>query len=181
MSLKKKYKTMFLGNVKIGYRLLALVVFMLMLLLGIGALGIIGMQKTVAGTDTVYKKNVLPLKDLQTISDMYALNIVKSVQRIRDNPFKGDKLMWQDGLKSVDEALRVTDEKWKAYLALPHTEKEKTLIAQTQPLFDIASKNKPEIGLEAPLSKLRDSLQKEDQQELNNFFIDELNPTDRAD
>ena len=72
---QKKYKTIFLGNVKIAYHLLALVVFMLMLLIAKGTLGIIGMQKTVAGTDIVYKKNVLPLKDLQAISDMYAINI----------------------------------------------------------------------------------------------------------
>ena len=103
MSFKKKYKAMFLGNVKIGYRLLALVVFMLMLLVAIGTLGIIGMKKTVAGTDMVYKKNVVPLKDLQTISDTYAINIVKSVQRIRDDPFK-EKLLWQGGLKSVDSS-----------------------------------------------------------------------------
>src|SRR5208337_1200057 len=147
MSSKKKYKTVFLGNVKIGYRLLALVVFMLMLLIAIGTLGIIGMQKTVAGTDIVYKKNVLPLKDLQAISDMYAINIIKSVQRIRDNPISEEKLLWQEGRKSVDQALLVTAEKWKAYAALEHTEREKKLIAQTQPLFDIASN---------PLSKLKD-------------------------
>ena len=168
MSFKKKYKTMFLGNVRIGYRLLALVVFMLMLLIAIGTLGIIGMQKTVAGTDIVYKKNVLPLKDLQAISDMFAINIVKSVQRIRDNPFTGEKLLWQEGRKSVDEALLVTAEKWKAYTELEHTEREKKLIAQTQPLFDIAS---------SPLNKLKDILQQENKQNLSDFFIDELNPT----
>ncbi len=168
MSFNKKYKTMFLGNVKIGYRLLALVVFMLMLLIAIGTLGIIGMEKTVAGTDIVYKKNVLPLKDLQTISDMYEINIVKSVQRIRDNPFKEEKLLWVEGRKSVDEALLVTAEKWRAYTELEHSEREKKLIAQTQPLFDIASN---------PLGRLKDILQQEDEQKLSNFFIDELNPT----
>lgn len=168
MSLKQKYRTMFLGNVKIGYRLLALVVFMLLLVLAVGALGIIGMKKTVASTDILYKDHVLPLKELQTISDMYAVNIVKSVQRIRDNSFSGDKLLWDDGLKSVEEALLATDAKWKDYVALEHTEKEKKLIALTQPLFDVAN---------APLNKLRDVLKSQDQQNLNNFFIDELNPT----
>jgi len=177
MSSKKKYKTVFLGNVKIGYRLLALVVFMLMLLIAIGTLGIIGMQKTVAGTDIVYKKNVLPLKDLQAISDMYAINIVKSVQRIRDNPIEGDKSLWQEGRKNVDKALLVIAEKWKAYTELEHTVREKKLIAETQPLFDIASANNTQVGLEAPLNKLKDSLQEEDRQKLSDFFIDELNPT----
>ncbi len=176
MSFKKK-KTMFLGNIKIGYRLLALVVFMLTLLIAIGTLGIIGMQKTVAGTDIVYKKNVLPLNDLQTISDMYAVNIVKSVQRIRDNPIEGDKSLWQEGRKNVDKALLVIAEKWKAYTELEHTAREKKLIAETQPLFDITSASKPEVGLEAPLNKLKDSLQEENRQKLSDFFIDELNPT----
>ncbi|MBF0557832.1 MAG: methyl-accepting chemotaxis protein [Nitrospirae bacterium] len=161
-------KNLFLGNIKIGYRLLVLVVFMLLLLTVIGALGMIGMKKTIAGTDIVYKRHVLPLKDLQMISDMYAVNIVKSVQRIRDNSFSGDKMIWQDGLKSVEEALLVTDTKWKAYVALEHTEKEQKLIALTQPLFEFAN---------TPLNKLKDMLKSEDVRNLNNFFIDELNPT----
>src|SRR5208283_4835134 len=98
----------------------------------------------------------------------YIQYIVKSVQCFRDYPFTGENILWQEGRKSVDQALLVTAEKWKAYTALEHTEREKKLIAQTQPLFDIASK---------PLNKLKDSLQQEDQQNLSNFFIDELNPT----
>ncbi|MBF0505423.1 MAG: methyl-accepting chemotaxis protein [Nitrospirae bacterium] len=163
MRVGKKGKTLFLGNIKIGYRLLALVVFMLFLLTSIGALGIMGMKRTVAATDSVYKKNVVPLKELKTIADMYAINIVKSVQRIRDNT-----LSWDQGRKSVDEALLVTAEKWRAYAALEHTAQEKVLIAQTQPLFEIANN---------PLNKLKDALTKKDRQELSNFFIDELNPT----
>ena len=150
---------------------------MLTLLIAIGTLGIIGMQKTVAGTDIVYKKNVLPLNDLQTISEMYAVNIVKSVQRIRDNPIEGDKSLWQEGRKNVDKALLVIAEKWKAYTELEHTAREKKLIAETQPLFDITSTSKPEVGLEAPLNKLKNSLQEENRQKLSDFFIDELNPT----
>src|SRR5208283_1343619 len=165
---KKKHNILFLGNMNIGYRLLSPVIVMLFLFAAIGTLGSYGMKRESTGTDTLYRKNILPLNDLQGISDMYAMNVVKSVQRIRDNAAMGDKSLWKDGRKNVDEAIKVASEKWKDYAAMGHTEKEKTLISQTQPLFGIAKE---------PLDKLKDALAKEDLQNLNNFFIDELYPT----
>ncbi len=168
---KKGRRTTFLGNIKIGYRLLALVVFMLLLLTSIGALGIMGMKKTVADVDIVYKNNVLPLETLQTIANLYRVDIIGSVQHIRDNT-----LPFEEGQKSVDEAMKAAVEKWRAYASLEHTAKEKKLITETQPLFDMAMGGSFATTIK-PLDKLKDILAKGDRQELSNFFIDELNPT----
>ena len=76
------------------------------------------------------------------------------------------------------QALSVTAEKWNAYTELAHTEREKKLIAADSTAVSISRvKDRPEIGLVSPMNKLKDILKQEDQQNLSNFFIDELNPT----
>mgnify|MGYP001247034021 CR=1 FL=1 len=150
-------------NLKIGYRLLLLVIFMSLMLIGIGVLGIIGMKNSLSGLDDVYKNNVVNLQELKIIADMYAVNIVNTTQKLRDNT-----LSWEEGRKNVDEAIRVISEKWKAYTSKHHVAKGKELIEQTQPLLEIA---------DTSINRLKDILQKEDRQGLANFFIDELYPT----
>lgn len=150
-------------NLKIGYRLLLLVIFMSAMSIGIGVLGIIGMKNSLSGLDDVYKNNVVNLQELKIIADMYAVNIVSTIQKLRDNT-----LSWEEGRKNVDEAIRITSDKWKTYTSKHHTAKERELIEQTQPLIEIAN---------TPINKLKDILQKEDRQALTNFFIDEIYPT----
>ncbi len=163
MDLNRIRTAALLKNLKIGYRLLLLTIFMSMLLLGIGILGIIGMKESVEGVNTVYKDSVIPLKELKIIADLYAVNIVNTTQKLRDGA-----LSWEEGRKNVDEAMKVIAEKWKTYASAHHSEKEKALIAQTQPLLEIANTS---------IDKLKTILQKEDRQEITNFFIDELYPT----
>ncbi|MEW5967800.1 MAG: methyl-accepting chemotaxis protein [Pseudomonadota bacterium] len=57
-------------NLSIKTRLTAILVFMAALLVAIGAIGIVGMDKTEAGLKTVYEDRTVPLVDLALILDM---------------------------------------------------------------------------------------------------------------
>ncbi len=154
---------MLFRKVKIGHRLLMLVVFMSVLAAGIGMLGLQGMRAGVAGIDTVYRNNVVHLQDLKIIADMYSVNLVNTAQKIVN-----EVNSWEEGRQQFEDALKVIRERWKAYAEAPHGERERTLISQTQPLLEIANDS---------LAKMRDILQREDHQALKDYFIDELSPT----
>lgn len=151
-----------INNIKIGYRLLLLVVIMCFMLVCVGILGAVGTRASLTGLDAVYKNDVINLKELKIIADMYAVNIVNTTQKVRDNT-----LSWEEGSKNVDEAIAVISVKWRAYVAASHGEKEKRLIGQTEPLLEIAG---------ASIDKLKTLLKNEDRQQITNFFIDELYP-----
>jgi|GEM_PF-3059687 len=150
-------------DTSINRRLSALIIFMTLLLVIIGVTGLIVMKQGIENSNRVYRDCVLPLNNLQSIADMYAVNIVTTTQKLRDNT-----ISWSDGARSVNEAISTTEAKWKAYMEGNHTEKEKQLIAQTGPLIEIAAE---------PIGKLRTIIEQEDRQQLTNFFIDELFPT----
>ena len=60
---------------KVAHRLSLLTGLLLLIAVLIGALGLYGMQQGVRGLNTVYQDRVVPLKDLRTMADLYAVSI----------------------------------------------------------------------------------------------------------
>jgi methyl-accepting chemotaxis protein len=96
-----------LSNFKIGTRLYFLIGFFITLMIGIGFMGLWTAKKGELGLDTVYNDRVVPLKDLKLISDMYAVNIVDTSHKVRNN-----NLTLQEGRKNVAEATGLIEKKW---------------------------------------------------------------------
>jgi methyl-accepting chemotaxis protein len=151
-----------LNNMKVGTKLYALIGFMALLLIVIGYLGLHSAKLADDGLDTVYKDRVVPLKDLKVIADMYAVNIVDTSHKVRN-----ENLTWAEGRKNVDEAVKTIAEKWKAYLATTLVAEEKKLVEDVKPLVKTA---------DAAVARLSDILKAEDREALAKFTIAELYP-----
>ncbi|MDP3037987.1 MAG: MCP four helix bundle domain-containing protein, partial [Rhodocyclaceae bacterium] len=136
-----------LGN-SVGARLIVLVGMLLLALVVIGALGLRGMAQSEDGLETVYQDRVVPLRDLKTIADQYAVNIVDTAHKVRDGI-----ISWAQARKNLDEADANIKQKWKEYTATNLVEEEKKLVAEIEPMFKETA---------IALGRLKDILAKED-------------------
>jgi methyl-accepting chemotaxis protein len=150
-------------NLKIGVRLYLLLAFTSVLLLAMGQLGLYGIKAGNDGLATVYKDRVVPLEQLKTIADMYAVNIVDTSHKVRNG-----NLPLEQGVKNVDDAVKTISEKWKAYLATELAPEEKKLIEEITALMQKS---------DASTAKLRALLVKGDRAGLTEFTVKELYPS----
>jgi methyl-accepting chemotaxis protein len=137
-----------LNNTSVNTRLIGLVLFLSLISIVVGVMGLRGMSTTVAGLQTVYDDRVVPLRDLKVIADMYAVNIVDASHKVRNGNFT-----WEEGRKNVSEAQKVIDEKWKAYLGTVLVEQETQLVKEIEPMM---------VSTNKLLDELMEILKKED-------------------
>ncbi|MBV6341070.1 histidine kinase dimerization/phosphoacceptor domain -containing protein [Candidatus Magnetobacterium casense] len=138
----------------------ALLSFMSVLLAGIGLLGLHGMGTTRDGLKTVYLDRVVPLRDIKTISDIYAHDIVITLQKVHDG-----KITWQQAIQGIEKSIELKDSKWKEYKETYLVQEEKRLIAEIEPLFKTADEM---------VARLLDILRKEDRQALNKYVTGQM-------
>ncbi len=79
---------------------------------------------------TLYNDRVVPLQQLKTIADAYAVGVVDAAHKVRDGAFSAEQ-----GHKAVVEARAVAAKEWKAYIATELVAQEKTLIEKGTPLL----------------------------------------------
>lgn len=147
-------------KMKMSSRLSLLVALMGIVLVVVGGTGLTGMSHTVGGLKTVYQDRVIPLRDLKLISDLYAVNIVDTAHKVRN-----DNLGWAAGRENLAEAERLIADTWKGYLATKLVEREAVLVAEIEPLFKSA---------QVDIDVLRGILQREDSLELTLFTREKL-------
>ena len=147
-------------KMKMSSRLSLLVALMGIVLVVVGGTGLTGMSNTVGGLKTVYQDRVIPLRDLKLISDLYAVNIVDTAHKVRN-----DNLGWAAGRENLAEAERLIADTWKGYLATKLVERETVLVAEIEPLFKSA---------QVDIDVLRGILQREDSLELTLFTREKL-------
>jgi methyl-accepting chemotaxis protein len=137
--------------------------FSSLLLIAMGQLGLYGIKAGNNALATVYNDRVVPLEQLKSIADMYAVNIVDTSHKVRNG-----NLSSAEGIKNVDEAVKTINEKWKAYLATELAPEEKKLIEEIKPLMQKS---------DAATVKLRGLLEKHDSPNLAVFTVKELYPS----
>ena len=74
------------------------------------------------GMKTVYADRVIPMRDLKTIADAYAVNIVDTAHKVRNG-----NIEWAAGTKNVDEARKTLTQVWKAYSDTAMDDRERQL------------------------------------------------------
>lgn len=79
---------------------------------------------------TTYNDRVVPLQQLKTLSDLYAVNIVATADKVRVH-----QLDWGAGLRNLAEARKKKADIWQAYVATYLTPEEKQLADQAQQLM----------------------------------------------
>jgi methyl-accepting chemotaxis protein len=107
------------------------------LLFVLGAIGVLlvavvaggwgGTSSMHASISTIYADRVVPLRDLKVVADLYAVNIVDTSHKVRN-----DNLAWNDGLRSVAEAKAEIAKRWSAYMATYMDPAEKALAGKAE-------------------------------------------------
>ncbi len=143
-------------------RLVGLVIFLSMVSLVVGAVGLLGMSRTVQGLQSVYDDRVVPLRDLKVIADMYAVNIVDTSHKVRNGNFS-----WEEARQSLATAETTIQQKWKEYKNTYLVEQEKKLVAEIEPML---------VTTQVELDKMRDILKREDAEAIAAFTKGPLYP-----
>ncbi|MGL4637536.1 MAG: MCP four helix bundle domain-containing protein [Beijerinckiaceae bacterium] len=95
---------------------------------------------------TILADRVIPLRDLKTISDAYAVDIVDTSHKVR-----GGSLSFREGISKIQDSEKIVDERWKAYIATYLTEEEKKLVAIAE-----STKKQAQTAVLALLDIMRD-------------------------
>ncbi len=119
-----------LMNMKVAGRLWLLCsIFVAMLVLSMAYGYQISIQRS-AQMQALYTDRVIPLRQIKSVSDMYAVNIVDASHKYRDGLFTR-----QQALDSIDDALNVIRREWGAYTARASLTQERQLIDNLKPLM----------------------------------------------
>ena len=149
-------------NIGVNVRLIGLVVFLSLISVTVGLVGLHGLNTMLGGLKTVYEDRVVPLRDLKVIADMYAVNIVDTAHKVRNG-----NVSWEEARTNVAQAEETIQAKWKAYKATFLVEQEKKLVAEIEPMF---------VSTQVELDKLRDILKREDSAAIAEFTKQTLYP-----
>ncbi len=151
-----------MNRFKISTRLSALLITMCLLLLGIGAAGVLGMAQTSEGMRSVYEDRVVPLAQLKAVSDAYAVDAVDTAHKVRNG-----NLTAAQGRQSLADGRKKIDTNWNAYAATDMDEQETRLMTQLKPLMGKADE---------AIRQLDALLGSDDSQGLEAFIINEMYP-----
>ena len=97
--------------------LLPVIIFTITAIYSINTMG--GLVK---GIDDLYDNRIVPLKQIKTVSDNYAVNIVDLFHKYRAGTVNQNAF-----LAAVEEAKSTADKEWSSYLSTHLTSKEKSL------------------------------------------------------
>jgi methyl-accepting chemotaxis protein len=119
-----------MSNLRLSSRLFILVALLLTLAVALGVMGIVGMQKTTRGLETVYNDRVIPLQQLKMISDDYAVFIIDAANKANAGLMTASEAKL--GIEQASGRIRV---QWAAYMSTTLTPDESRLAADVEQMF----------------------------------------------
>jgi methyl-accepting chemotaxis protein len=149
------------NNLRISTRLFVLITFLSALLIGVGVMGLRGMNSANEAMASVYEDRVVPLRQLKAITDSYGVEI-DTAHKVRNG-----NISMQEAERSLAEASRIITENWTTYQSTRLVGDEVTLVNTAKPLMAEADR-----GIE----KLRNIVRSNDKPALEQFIINELYP-----
>jgi methyl-accepting chemotaxis protein len=114
------------------------------------------------GLETVFNDSVKPLRELKTVSDLYAVNIVDTAHKVRNG-----NLGWDEGEKRVASASSAVARAWQDFEATTMLASERKLVDNGKSLMAQA---------DAAVAELSGILKARDQAALDSFVITKLYP-----
>ncbi|NEV61081.1 methyl-accepting chemotaxis protein [Thiorhodococcus minor] len=120
-------------DTKIGAKLIALVLFPTLAMLLLGLVASTLLKQVNQGVDRIYLDRVVPLQDLKTIADDYAVLVIDAVNKANAGRFSAE-----EALESIRRAQESIHARWAAYLETQLTPEEAQLVAETKLLFEQA-------------------------------------------
>ncbi|MGH2279587.1 HAMP domain-containing methyl-accepting chemotaxis protein [Aliarcobacter sp. ERUVET-7] len=121
-------------NLKIRTKLIVLSFVSLAIALFLGITSIFKLENTNEGLKRVYHDRVLPLVQLKNIAEAYAVNIVDTAVKLRN-----DKISFEKCVSNINEAKTVIDKNWNEYLATNLDDKEKEIVKNTKTILSKAN------------------------------------------
>lgn len=151
-----------INRVNIQTRLVFLMVFMVLLLAGVGMVGLNDAHHINESFRDVYEQRVVPITQLKVISDMYAVHIVDASHKARNG-----NLTMSQAVEQIDQASRAIDENWALFIQSGLAGDEARLVEQLRPLLQQADQS---------VERLRGILQRQDSAALVAYTTSDLYP-----
>ncbi len=119
-----------LSRIKVGQRLtlITLIPIVILAVVVASAVNIFGIINQ--GVESIYEDRVVPLEDLKSIADDYAVLVIGAV-----NKANAGRLTAEEALKSVIEAEKGIGETWQKFTATHLTDEEARLVDEAESLF----------------------------------------------
>lgn len=149
-------------DLKISAKIYTIVVLILFVATAVGVIGFIGMKSSNDALKSMYEDRVVCLKQLKTVSDMYAVNIVDTSHKVRSGVLTGAQ-----GLKNFETAENEIKKQWKDYTSTFLIAEEKKLIAEIEPLMKKS---------DSAVAKIKEIINRKDKKALDSFVENELYP-----
>lgn len=147
-------------KLSIKIKLFSLIGFLILIVIIDSVFGGLSSVKISNGLETVYKDRVIPLQQLKTISDMYAVNIVDTTHKLRNG-----NIDWDQASKNINDAQSIIDKNWKSYASTSLSTDEEKLTTEVQILFKTANSS---------IDKLEKLIADKDKDQLDKFTKEEL-------
>jgi methyl-accepting chemotaxis protein len=96
----------------------------------VGGLGIYAAATTDNALENMFRFRVVPLRQLKTIADMYAVDIVDAAHKANNG-----NQPWAQSLAEVETARRTINDTWRLYLPSYESANEQSLMTQVIPLM----------------------------------------------
>jgi methyl-accepting chemotaxis protein len=123
----------FAENSRLSVKFVAPTVLITIVAVITGVVGLRKLHQTQQGLETVYKDRVVPLEQLKTISDDYAVFIIDAVNKANAGLTTGKEALV--GVRRAGERIR---SKWAEYLATTLTTEESRLAGEAKGLLAVA-------------------------------------------
>ncbi len=121
---------------KTFHKILLTALFPCLCLIGLGVYALSALYEEHKSITTIYKDRVIPLRDLKTISDNYAVHVIDAVNKINDGLITAE-----DGRRMISDAKSDTDRRWGIYKQTFLTPKEEKLAASFEKLMMISNRD----------------------------------------
>lgn len=147
-------------DIKISTKLIFLLIVSCSIIFTIGFYGITNLDKLRGEIETIYKDRVVPLKDLKTISDAFAVDIVDVTRKVDDG-----KISYPAGARKIEKALSEINRNWKKYSKTKIIGDEKKIVEKIE---------KMKSNTIGSITDLKFALESKDTAAIKKYIIDNL-------
>jgi methyl-accepting chemotaxis protein len=151
-------------NLKVLTRMIILIMVTSAVSLFIGLYGVNNLRIVNDGMTTMYVDRVLPLKQLKSISDAYAINIVDATHKVRNG-----NITWSEAIRNYENAAKQIEENLNAYAASKIDGEEVRLFNEAKTL-----KAESDVAYNYLLDILRQGQDSSTTRKLNNYIVKEM-------
>lgn len=148
-------------NLNVSTKLVILIITMGIMGTFVGIFGINKIQQTNVKLEQTYKNALIPFQYLKNISDVYSIEVPKTVDKI----YAGE-LSWLSGKEKIELALENANLQWTEFKKLPKEERENMLVSELELQF---------ISAQVNLENLRQVLISRNSDALKNYNTSSLN------